>query len=59
MMGVNDIKRITISSMAYVTTGVGFYYAFFGESAVYGAVLLLMGLLGVMVDIISCKRKIA
>ena len=46
-----NTKRFIIASIAYLTTGIGFYHTFFGDSIVYGSFILTVGLLGILHDI--------
>ena len=46
-----NTKRFIIASIAYLTTGIGFYHTFFGDSIVYGSLILTVGLLGILHDI--------
>ena len=47
---VFDSNRFIMASIAYLTTGVGFYHTFLGGSIVYGSLILTLGLLGVLYD---------
>jgi hypothetical protein len=57
-LGVNEIKRIAIASIAYVTTGIGCYYTVVGDGTAYGFIILFIGLIGVMFDVLFHKRTI-
>ena len=48
---VFNTKRFIIASIAYLTTGIGFYHTFLGDSIVYGSLILTVGLLGILHDI--------
>jgi hypothetical protein len=52
------IKRIIITSIAYVTTGIGFYYTSFGDVNLYGLIILSIGLIGVLFDAFYHKLNI-
>ena len=53
--GSVNMKRFIIVSIAYLTTGIGFYHTFFGGSIVYGSLILTIGLLGILQDIFYKK----
>ena len=42
-------------ALAYCTAGIGFYHVFWGNANVYGFIILLMGLAGVLYDVFSKK----
>jgi hypothetical protein len=41
--------------MAYTTTGMGIYYTFFGGSLLYGMLILMIGLSGILYDVFYKK----
>ena len=53
--GSVNMKRFIIVSIAYLTTGIGFYHTLFGGSIVYGSLILTIGLLGILQDIFYKK----
>ncbi|WP_338379188.1 hypothetical protein [Enterococcus faecium] len=52
------MKRLTMSALGYVTTGIGFYHTFFGKGPfVYGVILLLLGLTAILFDVFQPKAE--
>jgi hypothetical protein len=49
------MKRFIITSIAYLTTGIGCYHTFFGGSIVYGSLIFAIGLVGIIQDIFYKK----
>ncbi|WP_156967322.1 hypothetical protein [Ureibacillus sinduriensis] len=45
------MKRGIVASIAYMTTGIGIYHTFFGTSAIFGMLFLIIGLVGILYDI--------
>ena len=53
--GVFNMKRYLLATIAYLTTGIGFYHAIFGGSIVYGSLILVIGLIGILQDVFYKK----
>jgi hypothetical protein len=49
------MKRMIIAIIAYLTAGVGFYHTFFDGSIGYGSIMLIIGLMGILLDIFYKK----
>jgi len=49
------MRRFIIASIAYLTTGIGVYHTFFGDFELYGLLILMIGLLGILSDIFYRK----
>ena len=52
---VLKMRRFIIASIAYLTTGIGVYHTFFGGFELYGLLILMIGLLGILSDIFYRK----
>ena len=50
------MKRYIFAFIAYLTTGMGVYHAFFGSSNFYGFLILTIGLLGILLNDILYKK---
>ncbi|MFJ7952016.1 hypothetical protein ACIQZG_10865 [Lysinibacillus sp. NPDC096418] len=51
------MKRIFLAPLAYLMTGMGCYHTFFGNNNIYGIIILIVGLIGVWLDITDKKVK--
>ncbi|MCM3585819.1 hypothetical protein M3182_08685 [Mesobacillus maritimus] len=50
------MKRLAMSALGYVTTGIGFYHTFFGKGpVVYGVILFLLGLTAILFNLFQPK----
>jgi hypothetical protein len=49
------MNRFNIAFIAYSTTGIGIYQTFFGKSELYGLLILMVGLIGVLYDVFYKK----
>ena len=49
------MKRHIIGAIGYVTTGIGIYHVFLGDANLYGFLILIIGLLGVLFDVFYNK----
>ncbi|WP_345240766.1 hypothetical protein [Pontibacillus salipaludis] len=44
------MKKVIMAFIAYSVTGIGVYHTFLGDSNLFGLIILVIGLLGVMND---------
>ena len=49
------MRRLIFAFIAYFTAGIGVYHTFFGGSKVYGSIILLIGLMGILHDMFYKK----
>lgn len=51
------MKRYIMAAIAYIITGIGVYHTFFGGANIYGLLILIIGLIGILSDIFNEKLK--
>ncbi|WP_158515113.1 hypothetical protein [Bacillus weihaiensis] len=51
------MKRFVMAFIAYSATGIGVYHTFWGGSKIYGLIIIMFGLFGVLYDIFYKKLR--
>lgn len=51
------MKQFLLTAPLYFMTGIGFYHALFGSNKLFGIIILVVGILGVSLDLISKRTK--
>ncbi|MBM7700639.1 hypothetical protein [Kurthia huakuii] len=51
------MKQFLLTAPLYFMTGIGFYHALFGSNKLFGIIILIVGLAGIALDIISRRAK--
>ncbi|MFD2869689.1 MULTISPECIES: hypothetical protein [Kurthia] len=51
------MKQFLLTAPLYFMTGIGFYHALFGSNKLFGIIILVVGILGISLDLISKRTK--
>lgn len=51
------MKQFLLTAPLYFMTGIGFYHALFGSNKLFGIIILVVGVLGISLDLISKRTK--
>lgn len=51
------MKQFLLTAPLYFMTGIGFYHALFGSNKLFGIIILVIGILGISLDLISKRTK--